>query len=52
MRIRGVMALAATTAILVGACSTAGTSGGSPALSAAAPTAAASGSAWRWPGRW
>ena len=36
MRIRGVMALAATAAIVVGACSS--TTGGSPALSAAAPT--------------
>jgi putative spermidine/putrescine transport system substrate-binding protein len=45
MRIRGVMALAATAAILVGACSTAGTSGGSPALSAVAPTPAATSAA-------
>jgi putative spermidine/putrescine transport system substrate-binding protein len=36
------MALAATVAVVAGACSTAGTSGGSPALSAAAPTAVGS----------
>jgi putative spermidine/putrescine transport system substrate-binding protein len=42
MRLSGVMALAATVAVVAGACSTAGTSGGSPALSAAAPTAVGS----------
>jgi putative spermidine/putrescine transport system substrate-binding protein len=45
MRIRGIAALAATAALVVGACSTAGTSGGSPALSAAAPTPQASAAA-------